>query len=91
MIFKAGYTVDIDEILGKGSFGIVHKAEDRFGAEVAAKRIHFTSRTKKRIPEMAIDLHKLVTVDHMNITRIFKFCRKGLPFGCSWNCLTMVI
>ncbi len=72
MLSKGEYTVDTDQVLGKGSFGIVHKAVDRNGTEVAAKRIDFTAKTKNKIPQIASDLRKLIALDHENIARIFE-------------------
>ncbi len=64
--------VDIDEILGKGSFGVVHKAKHNNGSELAAKRIDFTAKTKSKIPHIASDLKRLIALDHQNIARIFE-------------------
>ncbi len=72
MLSKAGFKVDTDEILGKGSFGIVHKALNKNGADVAAKRIDFTDKSKKHLPEMASDLQKLVKLNDENIAQIYE-------------------
>ncbi len=72
MLSKGEYTVDTEEILGTGSFGIVHKAKDNTDKEIAAKRIDFTSKTEKKFPQVARDLQKLTSLSHVNIVRIFE-------------------
>ncbi len=71
MLSLAEYRVNSLKILGKGSFGIVHKASDKNGANVAAKRIDFTAKNKSKLPQVALDLNKLIPLDHQNIVKIF--------------------
>ncbi len=70
MLAKSDYTVDLEGLLGAGSYGVVHKAQDSDGKEVAAKRINFM-RNKSKVPQAAKDLKKLIQLDHQNISRIF--------------------
>ncbi len=72
MLSKAGFKVNTNIVLGKGSFGIVHQAKDKKKKEVAAKRIDFTTKNRNKIPEVATDLQKLVSLHHDNIAQIFE-------------------
>ena len=71
MLSLAGYRVNTLKVLGKGSFGIVHKALDKNGDDIAAKRIDFTAKNKIKLPRVAADLNKLIPLVHENIARIF--------------------
>ncbi len=72
MLTVAKYRVNTGKILGKGSFGIVHKALDKHGVDVAAKRIDFSAKSQKRLPQIAKDLKKLTSLKNENIARIFE-------------------
>ncbi len=76
MLSVSEYRVNTHKILGKGSFGIVHKALDKNGADVAAKRIDFTAKNINRIPHIASDLKKLTVLEHENIVRIFNVLKE---------------
>ncbi len=78
MLSKARFKVDTNEVLGKGSFGIVHRAEDKEHKEVAAKRIDFTAKNKNKLPEIARDLKKLTKLIHLNIAQIFEILQEEL-------------
>ncbi len=71
MLNVSSYQVNAWKVLGKGSFGIVHKALDKNGADVAAKRIDFVPQNKKKLPQVLKGLNKLTQLDHENIARIF--------------------
>ncbi len=65
------YDVDSEQVLGRGSFGVIHRAVDKIGREIAAKRIDFTTKDSENIPEFAKELRKLVGLNHENVARIF--------------------
>ncbi len=75
MLSKSKYTINTDKILGKGAYGIVHRAKDRDDKEVAAKRIDFI-RNKEKVPQAAEDLNKLTELVHVNIARIFEVLKE---------------
>ncbi len=72
MLNVSQFRVNTGKILGKGSFGIVHKALDKSGADIAAKRIDFTARTKSKLPKVTTGLKRLTELNHENIARIFQ-------------------
>ena len=63
------YSVSLDKVLGKGSYGVVHPATDSKGNKVAAKRID--GKDKHKMQKITKDLDKLMTLDHPNIVKIF--------------------
>ena len=63
------YSVSLDKVLGKGSYGVVHPATDSKGSKVAAKRID--GKDKRKMEKITKDLNKLMTLDHPNIVKIF--------------------
>ncbi len=72
MSSKAGFKIDMNAVLGNGSFGIVYKAKDKRMKAVAAKRIDFKATSKKQLPEIASDLKKLTRLHHENVAQIFE-------------------
>ncbi len=71
MLSKAQFTVNTADILGSGSFGTIHRAKDKDGRELAAKRID-CNKTRNKASEITKDLKKLIALDHENIARIFE-------------------
>ena len=78
-IFKVNtYTIDthLKKILGKGAYGIVYRATDTHGKEIAAKTID----GKKHPRILMQDVNRLLHLDHQNIVKIFDFNKKDETF-----------
>ena len=69
MLSKGNYRIDIDTVLGSGSFGVVHPATHKFGRKVAAKRINTNDQLKAN--QIAADFAHILCLTHKNIARVF--------------------
>ena len=65
----AVYSIDVKDVLGKGSFGVVHKARDPDGYLVAAKCIDRTR--EQNVSKFAKGLKRLLDIDEVNVVKVF--------------------
>ncbi len=70
MLSVADYEMDLDTVIGKGSFGTVHVATHK----VAVKRID--PRDKSKVPQIAQSLRNLLELVHENVARVYDVHQK---------------
>ena len=63
------FTVDFSRPIGKGAVGVVHRATDAKGNEVAAKQIYLIDIQK--MAKISKDLHRLTKLNHPNIVYFY--------------------
>ncbi len=68
------FQVFLSEKLGRGGFGIVYKAKDKKGKDIAAKDIDISEHGKSAAQE-AENFYKLKQIKHHNIVEIFEVKR----------------
>ncbi len=69
-----GYKIDTQNILGKGSFGVVLSAENKQGKKVAVKAI---DGGQLNLSQFAKDLQRLVKINHQNVVNVFEAYQEG--------------
>ncbi len=74
------YTVYLMQRLGRGTFGIVYKATDRYGNPVAVKCIDEYPHPSMALDEYA-NLSRVHTINHQNVIRILDIHRE---LDCIW-------
>ncbi|XP_030507418.2 receptor-like kinase TMK4 isoform X1 [Cannabis sativa] len=66
-----------DNILGRGSFGVVYKGELDNGTKIAAKRMESNAMGTKRLNEFQAEIAVLTKVRHKNLVSLLGYCING--------------
>ena len=62
------FTISTKDYIGQGTHGVVYRALDPKGNEVAAKRVDLAGRS---FPNIIKDVEKLKELDHPNIVKVY--------------------